>query len=80
MTPIDLPETYVGGSQAGIGRILADDRLETIQMGIDARVDFVVQRELRKPLSDLYEPVGRATGAHLSPGSPTLNVWAKLDR
>ena len=30
-TEIDLPETYVGGSQACIERILADDQLEAIQ-------------------------------------------------
>jgi hypothetical protein len=39
-TEIDLPETYVGGSQACIERILADDLLEAIQTRLDARVDF----------------------------------------
>ena len=38
-TEIDLPETYVGGSQACIDRILADDQLEAIQTRINARVD-----------------------------------------
>ena len=39
-TEIDLPETYVGGSQACIDRILSDDRLESIQTRSDARVDI----------------------------------------
>jgi hypothetical protein len=38
-TEIDLPETYLGGSQACIDRVLADDLLEAIQTRIDARVD-----------------------------------------
>jgi len=39
-TEIDLPETYVGGSQACIEQILADDQLESIQTRSDARVDI----------------------------------------
>jgi hypothetical protein len=39
-TEIDLPETYIGGSQACIDRILSDDHLESIQTRSDARVDI----------------------------------------
>ena len=39
-TEIDLPETYVGGSQACIDAILSDDHLESIQTRSDARVDI----------------------------------------
>jgi hypothetical protein len=39
-TEIDLPETYVGGSEACIKRILADDQLETLRTRPDARVDI----------------------------------------
>jgi hypothetical protein len=39
-TEIDLPETYVGGSQACIDQILADEQLESIQTRTDARVDI----------------------------------------
>jgi hypothetical protein len=38
-TEIDLPETYVGGSEACIERILADDQLEAMKTRVDARVD-----------------------------------------
>jgi hypothetical protein len=39
-TEIDLPETYVGGSNACIERIQADDQLESLQTRADARVDI----------------------------------------
>jgi len=39
-TEIDLPETYVAGSEDCIERIQADDQLEAMRMGADARVDI----------------------------------------
>ena len=39
-TEIDLPETYVGGPEACIERILNEDQLEAMRTTLDARVDF----------------------------------------
>ncbi len=39
-TEIDLPETYVGGPETCLNRILAGDQLEAIRTRIDARVDI----------------------------------------
>jgi hypothetical protein len=39
-TEIDLPETYVGGSEAAIDRVVADSQLEALRTRLDARVDI----------------------------------------
>jgi hypothetical protein len=39
-TEIDLPETYVGGSEAAIDRIVADSQLEALRTRLNARVDI----------------------------------------
>ncbi len=39
-TEIDLPSTYVGGSDAYIARLEADGQLETLRTSLEARVDI----------------------------------------
>jgi hypothetical protein len=39
-TDVDLMSTYVGGSRASIGAVLADDRLESFPVHVDQRVTW----------------------------------------
>ncbi len=39
-TDVDLMSTYVGGSSASIGAVLADDRLESLPVSVDQSVTW----------------------------------------